>query len=393
MSNEPRPPGSAADAERDAYLQGALRHAPDANLAPPTALNEAIVRAARGAAAPQAAARSQASAQRYSAALRWLAARWAALGQPRLAGAVAGLTVATLAGVLWWGEPLERALDAPALPDEVRSKVADTASTAISENAQARRTGVERAPAEPAPAAALAKAGKAATAELPSRAPAAPPAAQRAAPQAEAEAFANKKPETHADADAPASIVPAPAQAGPPVAPQEMRAESAPPQARAAPRPAMAQDSLGGTADSAASERGIGAATAAAPTRLLRERSAPAEMLADLRSRIAAQPQRWTWRLGQGEARAVDAPLLDWLTRLEAAAGADLQDAAPAEALANAGPLILHLLRDAQLRGSVQLGPDAVRIVVIGAPPQARRAGLAPHTARDLEEELTRLAR
>lgn len=172
-----------------------------------------------------------------------------------------------------------------------------------------------------------------------------------------------------------------------------LRAEPVAPSARAAAQLSKAQDSPRGHADLAMEQRTAGPASAAATTRPLRARSAPVPALAELRSRIATDPQRWTWRLGPGDTRAVDAPLLDWLTRLEAAAGVELDDAAALAGLANPGLLTLHLLRDAQLQGSVQFEPDALRIVIPGAAPQTRRAGLAPPTARAFEVELTQLAR
>ena len=51
MTHPPVPPivpsSSAADDDRDAWLSEALRHAPDADVAPPAALSEMILRAAQ----------------------------------------------------------------------------------------------------------------------------------------------------------------------------------------------------------------------------------------------------------------------------------------------------------------------------------------------------------
>ena len=56
MSHDPRDgPPPAEDAERDAWLREALRHAPDAAAGPPAALRESILTQARAATAPRSA--------------------------------------------------------------------------------------------------------------------------------------------------------------------------------------------------------------------------------------------------------------------------------------------------------------------------------------------------
>ena len=106
-----------SDAERDAYLEVALRHAPDAGIDAPASLSEAILREARGAAAQVAprrpwsgtAAEPSGGAGVAAALLRF----WTWLARPPVAGAFASVMVATLAGVMWWGEPIERTLERP----------------------------------------------------------------------------------------------------------------------------------------------------------------------------------------------------------------------------------------------------------------------------------------
>jgi hypothetical protein len=80
---EMRRAGGADDAERDAWLREALRHAPDATAAPPPALREAILAQAR------AATRSPSRGRRSAAGAR--SVYWAWLTRPALASGFAGL--------------------------------------------------------------------------------------------------------------------------------------------------------------------------------------------------------------------------------------------------------------------------------------------------------------
>lgn len=82
----------------DAWLREALRHAPDAGAAPPPRLNDSILRMGRAAVAPP-----RVAPPPPSAAARF----WAWLARPSVAAGFAGLMVATVAGVLWWGAPLD----------------------------------------------------------------------------------------------------------------------------------------------------------------------------------------------------------------------------------------------------------------------------------------------
>ncbi len=110
-------PSSMSDAERDAYLEVALRHAPDAGIDAPAALSAAILREARGAAAqaaPQRTWSGTASGPSSGAGVAVALLRlWTWLARPPVAGAFASLMLATLVGVMWWGEPIERALERP----------------------------------------------------------------------------------------------------------------------------------------------------------------------------------------------------------------------------------------------------------------------------------------
>ena len=87
----------------DAWLREALRHAPDAQALPPSALSEAILRQARAAAEPAPARALPSLGQR-------LAAAWAWLGRPPVAAGFATVMVAGVVGLMWWDRPLEETL-------------------------------------------------------------------------------------------------------------------------------------------------------------------------------------------------------------------------------------------------------------------------------------------
>lgn len=116
------------DAERDAWLSEALRHAPDAHAAPPSALSDAILRQARAATnAPRAPARSA-----------W-AAVWAWLARPPVAAGFASVMVATLIGLMWWDQPIDPTVArAPAAEATPAAPVAAAAPTPSPEAAPER---------------------------------------------------------------------------------------------------------------------------------------------------------------------------------------------------------------------------------------------------------------
>jgi hypothetical protein len=126
----------AGDAERDARLLAALRHAPDAGVEPPPSLSTRILAQAQ-------------AATRTRAARPWRE-RWGQVFAPRApwAAAFGTLAVATLVGVLWSGRepaPLEDTAppvpaNAPAVLEKSKADPAAPANT------------VAPAPAEPAPA-------------------------------------------------------------------------------------------------------------------------------------------------------------------------------------------------------------------------------------------------
>ena len=367
----PLPPTEPlGNAERDAHLQGALRHAPDANVVPPAALSDAILRAAHAAVA---------QAQRASpAAPGWqpLAALWAWLGQPRLAGALAGLMVATLVGALWWGQPIERAFE-PAPQAPLRSNDSAPAPTAAT------------APARPAPAEPVAAKSKLARPLQKSEAEAPAPVLVESAPApARREAAAETPAAAAAEARPTGAVL---AQAAPAL--DAATAESRAATAAATPAPVAPARQ----ADAAARQR---AALSDTGAQALAPKSAGAALasLADLRAAIAARPGRWSWQFGTHAPRAMTDELQAWLARLDAAASVASAGAASAgAALSSSGVAeqtgaTLQLLRDSQPHSSVRWSVDAVQIVVVGTAQVSQRAGLAPQIARELDAELAQIA-
>ena len=93
-----------SDSERDAWLREALRHAPDADAAPPRDLSETILAQAR-AAARAGGARARLGRRRHSAVALW---DW--LARPPVAAGFASVVAATLVGLMWWDRPMDETL-------------------------------------------------------------------------------------------------------------------------------------------------------------------------------------------------------------------------------------------------------------------------------------------
>src|SRR5205807_7658446 len=94
MTLPPRPdtpPDIAPEAERDAWLHAALRHAPDAELGAPEALSASILQEAQAKARP---ATAPASARPPSFATRM----WIWLAQPAVGAGLASVMVGTVIG-------------------------------------------------------------------------------------------------------------------------------------------------------------------------------------------------------------------------------------------------------------------------------------------------------
>ncbi|HEX4233931.1 MAG TPA: hypothetical protein VH041_06460 [Caldimonas sp.] len=102
------------DAERDAWLREALRHAPDSSALPPRDISEAILAEARAIARRKHAAPPNAA---RAASRHRLAALWDWLARPPVAAGFASLMAATLVGLMWWDQPIDETL--PRRPDAV----------------------------------------------------------------------------------------------------------------------------------------------------------------------------------------------------------------------------------------------------------------------------------
>ena len=255
MTNAPQdPPGNAAE-ERDAYLRSALRHAPDADVAPPAALSEAILREARGAAAQAQPRRGTGAANRASpgrpGGWRAILDAWAWLARPRVAAGFASLMVATLAGVIWWGQPMERLLDRPQ-PDSAPANSAMPAPVLMEElratpgAARPHAPAAQAGPQATAKAAQQAQPGRTSTqaqAEEAKRERARPSTPDNAQPRLEERARAQAQAKSALQAAAPPAVAPqaaAPTTAAPPA---EATPAPAPPTA-ALPTDSLSTDSL-----------------------------------------------------------------------------------------------------------------------------------------------------
>ena len=151
------------DAERDAHLREALRHAPDASAGPSSGLSDAILRQARlateaksahgPAPAAPASARTRPTAKHRTTRLSSL---WSWLMQPPVAAGFASMMVATLVGVMWWGRPIDdpvreaRAPEADA-PTERAKAAAPRAEAPAAPRPEATESVTVNAPTRPAP--------------------------------------------------------------------------------------------------------------------------------------------------------------------------------------------------------------------------------------------------
>lgn len=187
--SRPNDPG-AHDADRDAWLREALRHAPDAELQAPPALREAILREA------EAKARTPARQAPRRAPPRW----WDRLAQPAAGAALASVMLATVIGLIWFADPLPP--DVPAADARMSEPVEIATGEAAADAAS---------PAPPPPAAAAERTAR--PAAVPPAHEAAP-AAQKAAPRGEPAA------ERRVAGDLPRAGLPAPAPAAPGEAPE-----------------------------------------------------------------------------------------------------------------------------------------------------------------------------
>ena len=86
------------DVTRDAWLREALRHAPDAAMAPPADVSQAILRAAQAHTRPV-----SAPARRRPG---WGQRLWMWLAQPAVGAGLATVMIGSVVGTMWWDRPL-----------------------------------------------------------------------------------------------------------------------------------------------------------------------------------------------------------------------------------------------------------------------------------------------
>nr|HET7859793.1 hypothetical protein [Caldimonas sp.] len=275
------------DGERDAWLREALRHAPDADAAPPRDLSETILAQARAAARVGAPARNVRRPNPVLALWDWLA-------RPPVAAGFASVMAATLVGLMWWDRPIDETLPPPpdaALRGAPSSPQADAGGVTHSTEQLDRnlpdraRLGETRPPFATAPAAPAAP-GVGAIAPAPQ-----PARRQRAE---ESTARDDKAPSNAAKVLTPQA--PPPPQATIEAKEQRRKLEAAgdaPPADRAAPKPSpfpRSDDERAGVAatipakksDSTAKDNDAGDRAS---------RAAPADALAKSKSSVEARPQ------------------------------------------------------------------------------------------------------
>ena len=302
------------DLPRDAWLREALRHAPDAEAAPPPKLNETILRMGRAAVAPPREERAAPMLQRTSApalpsgtvaggGMRdALAALWAWLRRPPVAAGFALVFLSTVVGVMWMGRPIEEA-GAP------------------------REETVAAAPqAAPAPAQVAPPKPKAETPPV----VAAAPSARKAEPP----------PQAKVEKAAPAAA-PAPTQAAP--AANEMAARDL----ASAERRESAARSMSAAAPAAVAPAAPASTAIETPS------------LSNLRFEIRRKAEAWTWQRDEGEQRPMDEAMQNWIAQADRTTRPAWQHGAAAGAQVST---TLRFTRDGVVRAVLRLGPAGAQL-------------------------------
>jgi hypothetical protein len=378
--------------ERDAWLREALRHAPDADAAPPATLSEAILKQARAATAAATAPRP---ASPWSAAWAWLA-------RPPVAAGFASVMAATLVGLMWWDRPMDEAMPRPPAP-ELRRAAPTEAPAAASDKKAVPATRAEapndvrvEAQGAAAPAVSAPPTPRKAPTEMPRRA--APAAAAPKPPSAvqrqEPEPFASER-KRAATAGAPAPSAQAAAAATPSAPAAAQDAEGPPrPTVSAAPRERVAEARDESSAVAVTPSRSLAAsalARAVPPPAATALRSQQDEAidrnspLADALASIANHAPLWSWQRDSGP-QAMTPALQRWLMQLDAATASRWR-AAPATATGGDSN-VLRLFRAGEPRATLRLEDDGVWFTPAGAAAPSLRAPLAPPAAAALKRGL-----
>lgn len=265
-------------AEQDRHLSAALRHAPDAQDAPPPAMSEAILEAAR------------AEARRARAAREPQAPSWERvlmlLQQPAWAAGAVAVALSVVIASVWW--------EAPETSPAVQSRRETVPADVQREEAQRSAAPKQDASNGEAPAPVM-KAAPAPASGI-SAPPAKPVAAKRVAPRNAAKSEARTVAESRAAAEATPAAAPAP----------EAAQAVAPTAAAAPPMPAP----VAAPAPPAPAQRAAVRPQAAAPAQLF--------VPASTASLAPVEPPSLTrWRIASAQAGAQPAPALQaWLQQL-----------------------------------------------------------------------------
>ena len=407
-------PPQPGDAEHDAWLRAALRHAPDADASPPEALRRSILDEARAAAFASARATPPGSTTahigstpRPHGVIGAVAAFWTWLARPPVAAAFASVMATTLVGVMWWDRPLDETLPSATPPvASVRQ------STSTAERSVEKSKFVPSTPAEPAAGSERSPTSTPSTSSTPTPisarpARAKPPAIedkraaadrpladkQRAEPTLQSAA----KPTANLDAarapDAAATVAAAPQPFPSQIAPASLAKAAPMPPSASPPPPEVSRattrsstsvhDALSRDAPlSAPAVVSASPAPDAVPRPELRARAAmgasvspgTSRPLADVLGSLAGDPSRWSVQRANGERVAVDDAVRAWLARVDdsgrwRSAPAIDEAAEAAEAAAKKSELVvsapattLTLLRDGRIDTVVRIG--AGRVVV-----------------------------
>lgn len=311
----------------DAWLREALRHAPDAQDGPPPKLEETILRMGRAAVAPRVerpATATLAGPGAFAAIRAWLA-------RPPVAAGFAGLMVATVVGVMWWDEPLEEALPP-------REETVAVAPTPTSDEPPAVSSTLP---------AGLPEAAKRAAAAPPDDLVARKPGEAPAVPKAEAP-------------PPPPKLAAAPAAAlGAATEPPARERESAERRETAVARMASPQaaPSAPPPADAAAPDALAGRAAAAAAPAASAYLEKPG--LSNLRFEMRRQLESWTWQRDEGEERAMDDAMFEWIVQADRAARTSWQAGAVG---ADQTTTTLRFTRGGVVRALLRLGPGGMRL-------------------------------
>jgi hypothetical protein len=350
-----KPTSPSDDEAPDAWLKGALLHAPDAQADAPPALTHNILRESRLALGSGLAVEG-ATRRKLQAPVRshWLMAAWNHLTRPQVAAGFASVMVATLAGVLWWDKPLDEKGDPPMVavaPSPQAAPVPASAAPVISSAADAGRAAEGLTQSLPnrraSPEVAQDKELSAPRAEALAKPAAESTArAKRAdAPRLEESRRQAKRESTQADtvvaeAAAPTPTpAPAPAPAPAPLAPPSAAMPA--PAAAVAVAPALTQapelasakvsrdesaafaspPQSRSTAMQSAQRAAPAPAAVAAPAAAATGNVQTASVFSSLLAAVTTSPEQWRWQTDGSDPQAVTPALQSWLQLLNQSAG------------------------------------------------------------------------